>query len=255
MPSCSAAVVQPSYIPWRGYFDLIRRSDVFVFYDDVQYDKHGWRNRNRIKTAQGLRWLTVPVHAKGNTLGGTPINRIRVDHTRDWKRAHAEQLRHSYARAPFYERYRELTAELYASACELLADFTIATTIRLARHLGIEHTRFLRSSEFAASGAKTDRLIDLLQQIGATHYISGPSARAYIETDKFARAGISLEYAAYDYAPYEQSVSAVRSRRFHPRYDFHAGSASAILFRAGTCARRLITRRAHRCACRSTNRT
>ncbi len=232
--STTAAVIQPSYIPWRGYFDLIRRSDVFVFYDDVQYDKHGWRNRNRIKTAAGLRWLTIPVHAKGNTVARTPIAHIDIDWTHDWRRSHLAQLRHAYAKAPYFRQCEALVKDLYADAQTSLADFTIAGTVRLARFLGIGHTRFVRSSQLHVSGDKTDRLLSVLRQIDATHYLSGPSARAYIEPHKFQAAGISLEYVDYDYAPYEQ---------LHPPYDPGVSILDAI-FMAGDDARSHIVPRA-----------
>ncbi|HLI95045.1 MAG TPA: WbqC family protein [Candidatus Baltobacteraceae bacterium] len=206
----TAVVLQPSFLPWRGYFDLIRRSDVFVFYDDVQYDKHGWRNRNRIKTAQGPRWLTVPVHAKGNTIDHTTINNVQIDWCRDWRRPLLEQIRHAYCRAPFYQQYSPLVAQMFSCKPHLLADFTIDTTVSIARLLGIEHTQFVRSSTLSAPGAKTDRLLEVLKQVGATHYISGPSARAYIDEEKFVQAGIGLEYIRYEYEPYGQ---------LHPPYD------------------------------------
>ena len=205
----TAVVLQPSYLPWRGYFDLVDRADVFVFYDDVQYDKHGWRNRNRVKTANGVSWLTVPVHAQGAVEGGTPIAQIAIDHRRDWVRAHAETLRHAYRRQPFYARYAPLVTSILEQRHERLADLTIELTVALARELGCA-TEFVRSSELPLHGRKTDRLIDLLERIGATHYVSGPSASAYIEPDRFAAAGITLEYAAYDYPAYAQP---------HPPFD------------------------------------
>src|SRR5579884_4123953 len=132
----TAVVLQPSFVPWRGYFDLIRRADVFVFYDDVQYDKHGWRNRNRIKTPAGLRWLTIPVHARGNTVLATPIDRIRINSTTKWSQTHAKQIHHAYHRAPYYAEYGETVRDMLGAAPELLADFTIDTTIALTRLLG-----------------------------------------------------------------------------------------------------------------------
>jgi hypothetical protein len=194
-------ILQPSYIPWRGYFDLIHRADVFVFYDDVQYDKNGWRNRNRIKTAQGTQWLTIPVPQRGIVSGKVPINAV-VPIGNEWPRNHFETLRQSYAAAPFFDE--GLLRSLYDEPAQLLADFTIATTIELATRLGIRNTRFLRSSALHAAGRKTDRLIELLGEVGATHYLSGPSARDYLEPEKFAEVGIELEWMTYDYLEYPQ---------------------------------------------------
>ncbi|GAC1576684.1 MAG: WbqC family protein [Candidatus Elarobacter sp.] len=200
----TAVVLQPSYLPWRGYFDLVDRADVFVFYDDVQYDKHGWRNRNRVKTANGPAWLTVPVHAHGAVREGATIADIAVDHRRDWVRTHLETLRHAYRRQPYYARYAPLIASILEKRHPRLVDLTIELTVALARELG-STTRFVRSSEFAAHGAKNDRLLDVLERIGATRYLSGPSARAYIDPERFAAAGIALEYAEYAYPAYEQN--------------------------------------------------
>ncbi len=197
-------ILQPSYIPWRGYFDQIRRADLFVFYDDVQYDKHGWRNRNQIKTAHGKQWLTIPVHSGGVTQGRS-IKDVQIDWHRPWSEHHMRALTSSYNRAPYFKRYQPLLESFYARHDECIADFTIETTVTLSRELGLQKTRFLRSSELRGiEGEKTDRLIQILQRVGATHYISGPSARDYIEPEKFSHAGISLEFMDYHYREYPQ---------------------------------------------------
>ncbi len=200
----NCVILQPSYIPWRGYFHQIYKADVFVFYDDVQYDKHGWRNRNQIKTSQGKQWLTIPVHSGGVTVEDIPINQVRIDWSKPWSRSHWKALSFSYARAPFFRIYAPLLEPFYQRRDKFLADFTIDLTIFLARELGIRHTRFVRSSELNVSGQKTERLIKILLQLGATHYISGPSARDYIEEDEFTAAGITLEYMEYNYPEYQQ---------------------------------------------------
>jgi hypothetical protein len=196
-------IVQPSYIPWRGYFDLIRRADVFVFYDDVQYDARGWRNRNRIKTPEGARWLTIPVAKHGAQTEGIPINAIAtVDD--GWAVRHRRTLAHAYARAPYFAGYRNMLDRLYAAPAPLLADFTIRTTIEISTELGLTDTEFLRSSTLPATGRKTERLVSILATLGATRYLSGPSAKAYIDAKAFDEAGIALEWMSYDYPEYPQ---------------------------------------------------
>jgi hypothetical protein len=193
-------ILQPSYIPWRGYFDLIRRADVFVFFDDVQYDKGGWRNRNRVKTPFGSRWLTIPVRNKGSR--AVSIKDMAISDP-EWSIEHRRTLTRLYGTAPHFDA--AFLHELYADPPELLADFTIRSTQTIARRLGIEQTRLLRSSELAGiEGRKTDRLIAILQRLGATHYLSGPSAKDYVEPEKFAAAGIQLEWMTYDYPEYPQ---------------------------------------------------
>ena len=228
----NCVILQPSYIPWRGYFHLIQKADVFIFYDDVQYDKHGWRNRNRIKTPQGVKWLTIPVHAGGNVKEGRLINEIVTCADVPWTRSHRDAIKAAYKRAPYFRHYEALLERLYGEAPKLLADFTIDSTILIARELGITQTRFVRSSDLSAQGTKTDRLVDLLGKAGATHYISGPSARDYLEEEKLHRAGITLEYMSYDYPEYEQ---------MYPPYD-PAVSILDLLFMRGPGAGELIWR-------------
>ena len=123
----NVVILQPSYIPWRGYFDQIRRADLFIFYDDVQYDKHGWRNRNQIKTAQGKQWLTISVHSKGVT-EGIPIKDVRIDWSKPWAKNHLKALTFAYAKAPYFKKYLPLIESFYERRDETLADFTIFTT-------------------------------------------------------------------------------------------------------------------------------
>ena len=197
------AIIQPSYIPWRGYFHQIQKADVFVFLDDVQFDKHGWRNRNRVKTANGPVWLTIPVASRGNVVEGTPIKEIEIAWDKRWNIKHWRTLQQSYGRAPFFERYAVLLESFYGRHPTHLSDFSIELTIAIANELGLT-PQYVRSSELNASGTKTDRVVDILRRVGATHYVSGPSARAYLEEPKLAAAGISLEYMTYDYCEYPQ---------------------------------------------------
>ncbi len=200
----NVVILQPSYIPWRGYFDQVRRADLFIFYDDIQYDKHGWRNRNQIKTHQGKQWLTIPVHSKGVTQG-VLIKDVRIDWSKPWAKSHLKSLTISYSKAPHFKRYQPLLEEIYHRRDDFLADFTIETSIRLAREMGITSTQFMRSSELSnIEGQKTDRVISVLQQVGATHYICGPSASSYMEPEKFDAAGITFEYMEYVYPEYPQ---------------------------------------------------
>jgi hypothetical protein len=215
-----AVILQPSYIPWRGYFDQIRRAEVFIFYDDVQYDKHGWRNRNQIKTPHGRQWLTIPVHSGGVTQG-IAIKDVRIDWSKSWPDQHFKSLSASYGRAPHFRKYQPLLEAFYNRRDTCIADFTIATTIELARELGITQTRFMRSSELEGIvGSKTDRLIQILARVGADQYLSGPSARDYIDGSKFEKAGIGLEFMEYSYPDYPQ---------LYPPFDPHVTILDLLL--------------------------
>ena len=220
-------LLQPSYIPWRGYFDQIRRADLFIFYDDVQYDKHGWRNRNQIKTSQGKLWLTIPVHSKGVT-GGIAIKDVRIDWSKPWSRSHLKSFLTAYNKAPHFKQFLPLLQSFYEGRHdEFLADFTIETSISLARTLGITSTQFMRSSQLGdITGQKTERIVNILKQVGDTHYLSGPSAAAYIEPEKFQQSGITLEYMEYKYPEYPQ---------LYPPFDPHV-SIVDLLFMTSTDA-------------------
>jgi len=216
-------ILQPSYIPWRGYFDQINQADVFVFYDDVKYDKNGWRNRNRIKTPQGVIWLTIPVHTKGLSTENIPINRIQIAWQQPWNRKHWMTLQQAYGRAPYFDRYAPLLEEFYNKDPEYLSEFNIDLTIELSKELGITSTEFVRSSSLKVSGTKTDRLIQILTRLGVDDYLTGPSAQSYIEEDKFEAAGIRLSYMVYDYPEYQQ---------LYPPYDAYV-SILDLMFMTG----------------------
>ena len=226
----TCVVLQPSYIPWRGFFHQVFKADVFIHYDDVQFDKHGWRNRNLVKGPAGPQWLTIPIHAKGNVTQGLPIDRVAINHASDWPRKHWETIRQLYGKTPYFAHFAPRLREFFAAPPELLADFVIPLTEYLAGELGIRHTRFVRSSQIGGEGKKTDRLIALLKAVGATHYISGPAAKEYMEEDKLTAAGISLEYMTYDYPEYPQK---------HPPFATNV-SVLDLLFATGPEAARYI---------------
>jgi WbqC-like protein family len=217
------AIVQSSYIPWKGYFDLIRSVDRFVFYDDVQFTIRDWRTRNRIKTPQGLQWLSIPAGGSRHRL----IHDVTIDNTK-WQRKHWQSIHHSYAKTHYFRAYSDIFESAYLdhhwrSLSELNQFLTrmIATDI-----LGIQ-TEFRDSREFRAEGRRQDRLIHLLQDMGATHYVSGPSAQNYIDPVGFAEAGINLEYQDYSrYPEYPQ---------LHPPFE-HAVSILDLVFNVGSKA-------------------
>lgn len=225
-------ILQPSYIPWRGYFHQIYKSDLFIFYDDVQYDKNGWRNRNQIKTSQGKKWLTIPVNTKGSVSDSIPINQIHIAWDKPWNIHHWRGIQFAYKKAPFFDQFANIFEEIYSHQPKYLADFTIPSTIKIAGLLGINQTRFQKSSEIPGiTGEKTDRLIQILKAVGANEYLSGPAAKDYIEEEKFHDAGIRLEYMQYNYPEYSQ---------LYPPYD---GNISIIdlIFMTGPEALKYIT--------------
>ncbi|GGZ71019.1 hypothetical protein GCM10008101_26730 [Lysobacter xinjiangensis] len=213
MTDLRVAVLQSSYIPWKGYFDLIHDVDLFIFYDDVQFTRQDWRTRNRIKTAQGTQWLSIPA--------GTRIDRLICEvelADPSWQKKHWASIQQAYSKSPQFSRYAGFFEDIYLSRpWTSLSEFNQHVTRRIARDLlGID-TEFRDSREFRASGQRLDRLLDLLQRAGATHYLSGPAARSYIDPTRFEAADIALEYKDYAgypeysqrYPPFEHAVSIV----------------------------------------------
>jgi hypothetical protein len=226
-------ILQPSYIPWRGFFHQIDKADFFVFYDDVQFDKRGWRNRNLIKTSLGLLWLTIPVKSKGAIVNNIPINQIRISWEKNWNSDHWKSIQYAYRKAPFFDFYVDFFTDMFSRRTELLADFIIQSTIEISKLLGISGTSFIRSSELPnITGDKTDRLISILKAVKADHYISGPSAKNYIEEEKFINHGITLEYMSYDYPEYPQ---------LHPPYEPNV-SIIDLLFMTGPDSLKFISK-------------
>lgn len=193
-------VIQPSFIPWRGYFDFMANVDAFVFLDDVQYSKNGWRNRNRIKTPEGSEWITVPVRHRSLA---QLIRDTEIDDQKDWRESHLRLWHENYGTAPYYQEILELLGDMGRKTVGTISELNIALTRKIADYLQIG-TRTMLSSELQVSGTKTDRLIDLMKKLHATTYLSGPSADAYLDKDSFQKNGIRLEYKSYDYGPYPQ---------------------------------------------------
>jgi hypothetical protein len=195
------AVLQPGYLPWLGYFDQMRRSDVFVLYDDVQYDKHGWRNRNRIKTPSGPLWLTVPARHSG--LDRPSINEIEIDGHTPWARKHVASLRQYYSRAPFMAQYMPELEAVLGRPWRRLVDLNEAVMALLAGWLGIT-TPVVRSSLLGIGGDKSARLLGICRHVGATRYLSGDAAREYLDESAFRAAGIAVEWQQYSHPVYAQ---------------------------------------------------
>ncbi|HLG55031.1 MAG TPA: WbqC family protein [Vicinamibacterales bacterium] len=208
------AIVQSSYIPWKGYFDLIRAADEFILLDDVQFTKRDWRSRNRIKTKDGLHWLTIPVHTKGRyeqRIMDTTISES------SWGERHWQTIQSAYARTAFFDAYAPSVRALYEKpVSEKLSEVNRSLIDVICRALGIA-TPIRWSSEYHPSEGRNERLIDLCLKAGATDYLSGPSARGYMDEAAFARAGVTVQFVDYSgyseypqpYPPFEHAVSAL----------------------------------------------
>ena len=194
-------VLQPGYLPWLGFFDQMRRSDTFVYYDDVQFDKHGWRNRNRVKSESGPQWLTVPVLHRGQ--GQPLIIDTLIDTRSGWARKHAGTLRQYYAKAPYLKRYLPELEELLNRPWTHLVDLDIAVVDLLAGWLKLTPT-VLRASQLGIGGTQSERLINLCVHLGANRYLSGNAASDYLDVAAFAARGIDVTWQDYHHPVYPQ---------------------------------------------------
>ncbi|MGK0437473.1 MAG: hypothetical protein ACJATK_000414 [Paracoccaceae bacterium] len=207
------AISQSNYVPWKGYIDMIASVDSFILYDDMQYTKRDWRNRNKIKTPQGLKWVSIPVDVKGKY-----FQKINQTHVTDssWASSHWSSIQQNYRKAPHYKETADWLKPLYDQAqnLSLLSDINRLFLDRICQQLGIE-TEIRSSNEFSLVDGKTERLVDLCEQLGADRYVSGGSAKSYVVEELFEEKKISLEWfdnSAYPeypqpYGDFEHSVS------------------------------------------------
>lgn len=207
-----AAIHQPQFIPWLGYFDKIDHADIFIFLDNVQYKKNEYQNRNRIKTANGWQWLTIPVLYKFPQ----KINEVRINNKIDWKRKHLNALVTNYSKSKYFEKYILYFKELYSKEWEFISDINIEVTKQLAKFLGIKK-RFLIASEQIPllppllkgeeggfSDDPTERLIDICRLIGADTYLAGKDGAKYMDVEKFTKSGIKLTFQDFKHPVYNQ---------------------------------------------------
>lgn len=198
------AVLQSNYIPWRGYFDIIRRSEVFVFYDDVKFTKNDWRNRNTIVGLNGPIWLTIPCAKDYNVMihDVVPIDKA-------WQSKHWKSILQEYRKAPFFNRYADFFEDFYLNnEWNSLSDLNHYLIKSIATDFYRLESTFKDSRDFSLRGAKQDRLLDLLIQLGATTYYSGPSAKKYIDEELFRANGIEIVWMDYSrYPVYRQKCS------------------------------------------------
>lgn len=200
------AIVQSNYIPWKGYFDLINMVDEFILFDDMQYTRRDWRNRNLIKTAHGLQWLTIPVEVKGRYY--QKINETRVSDS-SWTKSHWQTLAHNYSRAPHFKTFAPVIEQLYGECREVMLSKVNYKFMRaICEILGIR-TRLSWSMDHTLLEGKTERLVALCKAVGASEYLSGPTARGYLDETQFQMGGIKLSYMDYSgYPPYPQLFGA-----------------------------------------------
>lgn len=212
MKNKTVAILQSNYIPWKGYFDLINMVDEFVLYDDMQYTRRDWRNRNKIKTPNGLQWITIPVEVKGKYF--QKINETKISE-KDWGKKHWSSICANYAKAKHFKEYKSLFEEIYLNSTEenlSEVNYKFVTTINDLLNI---KTKITWSSDYELVDGKTERLVGLCKSTNATEYISGPAAKDYIVDELFEQENIKLtwmDYSGYKeynqlYPPFEHGVT------------------------------------------------
>jgi len=197
------AINQSNYISWKGYFDMIKSVDLFILYDDVQYTRRDWRNRNKIKTPHGLKWLTIPVNVKGKyhqKIKDTTVS------DKKWNYSHLKTIKGCFSKSEHFAEVFPLVENLYSTAnYDTISEINFHFITGICNYLDID-TKIVFSSNYDLSEErKNERLIDICKQAGAKEYISGPLAKDYIEKDKFDDSNIKLTWMDYDgYPEYPQ---------------------------------------------------
>lgn len=215
MPNKKVAILQSNYIPWKGYFDIIDSVDEFIFYDEMQYTTRDWRNRNKIKTQNGLKWLSIPVYSKGCQQSGLKISETKITEN-SWVQSHWDSIRLAYAKTPYFKEYKNMFHDLYEDCAKetLLCKVNYKFILAINEFLGIK-TKISYDRDYGLIDGKTERLVDLVQKAGGDYYLSGPAAKDYIVEDLFKQAGIELAWMDYSgyreypqlYPPFEHGVS------------------------------------------------
>ncbi len=200
------AVLQSNYVPWKGYFDLMAMSDLFIVYDSVQYTKNDWRNRNLIPTRSGAVWLTIPVATAG--MAEQAINEAVINDRR-WARKHWTTISQTYAKGPHFSRVRDQWAQCFeeAGSLEKIHDVNVQFLTMLAGQLSID-TPILDDREFEIRpDTPTGKLLQLCQQVGADRYVTGAAGLNYLEVERFHTEGIAIDVIEYDHYPIYSQVS------------------------------------------------
>ncbi len=224
------AIHQPQYLPWLGYLDKIDSSDVFILLDTVQYKKHEWQNRNRIRTKDGWQWLTVPVIDRFPER----IAQVEIDGRAEWRRRHCQALRQHYAGSPHWEPFGPKLLAVLEQPWTRVVDLNVAVLDLLCEHLTIQTRRCLASTLVARDEA-TDRLIDVCRAVGGTEYLSGQTGPEYMDTARFAQEGIRIKVQRYRHPEYRQRYSPFISHLSVVDMILNCGPESLSILRSGRC--------------------
>lgn len=198
----NVVISQPMFFPWVGLFEQIRLADVYVHYGDVQFSKGSFVNRVQIKTAQGIKWLTVPLQ---NVSLGQIIDDVEINHGIDWRNQHLGQLKQAYSKAPFLKQMLSIVHEVYDQPLDTIGALSRRSIEVCCKYYGLDVGRkFIEVQEMGIDGKSSQRVFDIVSALGGTHYITGWGAKKYLDHQLFESAGISVDYMDYKKTPYPQ---------------------------------------------------
>ena len=222
------AVHQPQYLPWLGYFHKMMQADVFCYLDNVQYKKNEWQNRNRIKTAQGWQWITVPVCFRFPQR----INEVEINTGQPWVKKHLQTFVTNYSKASFFEDYFSTLEECFRREWRWLLELNIFLIEHLRKLLGLEQKQTIMASELPLSNDPTGRLIDICKSVGADTYLAGQDGANYMELDQFEKNNINVEFQQFQHPVYPQLFNEFQSHLSAVDLLFNCGPESVEIIKA-----------------------
>lgn len=200
-PKKRLVILQPAYLPWTGFFDLMHKADIFVIFDDVQYTVRDWRSRNRIKTPDGVLWLSVPVQAK--RVRNKLIRDVEIDNTKPWQKKHLKNLQGFYKKAPYYDEITDIFLAIYQKKYKFLIDVDIDFIMQVRQYFSLK-SEIAFSSDIPSQGSKDEKLLSICRYFNATKYLSGNAAKSYLREKVFESEGITVEWHNYKHPYFQQ---------------------------------------------------
>jgi hypothetical protein len=228
------------YLPWMGYFGFIEQADVFVFHDNIEFVRSSWQRRNQIKIPEDngeTEWLTVPIIKDQ----GQNINEVEIKNESEWQSDHWRKIKQAYSEepvpygsehAPYFDEYADLIEPFFEREWNYLSELNTALITELSDALENTNTEFRYASEMDISGSKTERVIDILETLGADEYVNGPSGKDYLDVEQFSKAGITLYWHEFEHPEYDQPYGAFQSHMSVIDFLFNVGPRAPELLRA-----------------------
>ena len=224
------AVHQPQYLPWLGYFDKIDRADIFVLLDNIQFKKNEWQNRNKIKTAQGWQWLTVPVMHKYPQL----INEVMVNNRVRWQHKQRQAILSNYKKTPYYDQMKEFFEDIFSSSWQFISQLNIEVVKKLVKLLGIETPLYVASEIGEFPQDPDERLIAITKHFGADTYLAGMGGREYMDLDIYDKSGIKVIFQDFKHPVYTQLFGGFEAFMSVIDLIFNHGDKSLMIVRGNT---------------------